>query len=214
MADWYYTANGQQAGPVDLGTLRGLFVARTLSETDLVFGPGFTQWAPAGQVTALHENAATAQVAVQAAPSTLGYRGVETDASGLSAVAMNALRATKPWVRFISIMTFIGAGFMVLGGIGMIFAGVMAGAGKGAMFPGWLGGAYLALAAIYLIPALLLNRYANGIASLMRTQRMSDVEVALGAQRSFWKFTGILVIVVLCLYVLGIVGFVIFKMRF
>src|SRR5580698_759246 len=103
MAEWYYTANGQQAGPVELQTLRQMLDGGSLSRADLVYGPGLTQWTPAGQVpgfsaaaeapqpqSAMHPNPAAA--------SLIGYRGVETDKTGLSPVAMDALRATKPWV--------------------------------------------------------------------------------------------------------------------
>jgi hypothetical protein len=213
MADWYYTANGQQAGPVDVQTLRQMIGSGALSPAELVYGPGLTQWTPAGQVPALSAGSAqggTYQGPAAAAPM-MGYRGVETETTGLSGVAMNALRGTKPWVRFVSIMTFISVGFMVLGGIVMLFAGAMMSGSRGTAFPAWLGGVYLAMAAIYVIPALLLTRYANAIGSLMRTQRMSDVEQALGAQKSFWKFSGIMIIVFICIYLLVIVAAVIFN---
>jgi hypothetical protein len=221
MADWYYTANGQQAGPVELQALRQMLDAGSVSRGELVYGPGLTQWTPAGHVPALSAGIPGADAPggsqtqpLAAAAALIGYRGMETGTTGLSALAMEALRRTKPWVRFISIMTFIGAGFMLLAGISMLIVGAVAGNRSGGAVPGWLGGVYLAMAAIYVIPAVLLTRYANGIASLMRTQRMSDVEQALNAQKSFWKFSGIMIIVVMCAYAVGIAGLVIFKMRF
>jgi len=212
MADWYYTANGQQAGPVDELMLRQLLDAGSVSPGDLVYGPGLTQWTLAGQVPALSGGQGSVQPDPPAGAPMIGYRGVETGLTGLSAVAMDALRGTKPWVRFLGIMAFIGAGFMALGGISMLSMSAMM--PKSAGIPTWLGGVYLAMAALYIIPAVLLNRYANGIASLMRSQRMSDVERALGAQRSFWKFSGIMLIIVLCLYAVGIAAMVVWRVRF
>jgi hypothetical protein len=49
MADqWYYEANGQQTGPVDLAELQRLAAAGQLQPTDLVWKAGMHQWAPAG----------------------------------------------------------------------------------------------------------------------------------------------------------------------
>ena len=59
---------------------------------------------------------------------------------------------------------------------------------------------YFAIAAIYVAPAIFLNRYASGIAALLRTNRSSDLEQALRSQKSFWKFIGILMLVILSIY--------------
>ena len=46
----------------------------------------------------------------------------------------------------------------------------------------------------------------------MLSNRMNDLEEALGAQKSFWKFVGIMVLVMIGLYVVGIAIMVIMKM--
>ena len=60
-------------------------------------------------------------------------------------------------------MTFIAAGIMLLGGVGMMFAMVFAsrGGGPGAGIPVALGAVYIVMAIIYIIPGVLLNRYAS-----------------------------------------------------
>jgi hypothetical protein len=199
-----------------LSAIRDLIAAGSVAQSTLVFGPGLSQWMPAAQVPAL----AAGGVVATADPAALGasmlpYRGVETSTHGLSDVAIRALQQTKPWVRFIGIMTFIGAGFMVLGGIGMLIAGAFAArGGPSSVIPVWLGAVYIVMAFVYIIPGILLNRYASGIANLMRSQRMSDVEHALTAQKSFWRFSGIALIVVMCLYFVFIAIMVVTKGRF
>jgi hypothetical protein len=51
------------------------------------------------------------------------------------------------------------------------------------------------------VPGLYLTRYASRIASLRGSGRIEDLEAALEAQKAFWRFAGITVLVVICLYV-------------
>ena len=118
---------------------------------------------------------------------------------------IDKLAGTRPWVLFMSIILFIGSGFMVIGGLGIIFAGSLAGmenlvAGVGF---GALGFIYIAFALLYIFPALLLARYASRIKNLINHPEDATLADALDQQRKFWKFTGILTIVV---FVLGILA--------
>ncbi|HET6251547.1 MAG TPA: hypothetical protein VFE47_27935 [Tepidisphaeraceae bacterium] len=76
--------------------------------------------------------------------------------------------------------------------------------------PAILGIVYVVMAILYFIPAMLLNRFASRIAMLMRSKRMIDVEAALAAQKSFWRFIGIMLIVVLGFYLVAAVCMVAF----
>lgn len=51
-------------------------------------------------------------------------------------------------------------------------------------------------------PATYLARYASRIASLRGTGRVDDLERALEAQKSFWKFVGLATVVVFGVYLL------------
>jgi Family of unknown function (DUF5362) len=125
----------------------------------------------------------------------------------ITAGMIESLRQTKPWVRLMSILGFVGAGFMVLLGLFMILAGVVGGTMSRSM-GGALGGApmlfmgvlYLLLAALYVYPSLLLFRYASAIGRALGGETVSGVEDALEAQKSFWKFLGITALIVLVLY--------------
>lgn len=133
----------------------------------------------------------------------------------VSAATLRQLEATKPWVRFLSVLIFIGAGFMLLAAAGMAVVGTVgavAHAGKSAV-SGLSGGAgvavavvYAALAFVYIFPGIKLWKYANAIAALQQSCSEADLVDALDQQRAFWRFMGIVAIVMLSLYVLVIAG--------
>ena len=117
------------------------------------------------------------------------------------------LAGTKGWVRFISVLMFIGAGLMLLFAVIMVVMGsAMASLTKSPMFSGGFGIVlaviYGIFAFIYIFPALKLWKYASCIGSLIASGASSDLEMALNEQRSFWKFIGMIFLVLLSLYAL------------
>ena len=140
--------------------------------------------------------------------------GTGTDAVSPGTIA--ALVGTKPWVRFISVMLWIGIGFMIIGALAI--GGLMAAGLSGASKAGPLGGyemviiavMYGVMAFLYIYPAVKLWAFANRIGSLNSTRAVADLDAALNEQRRFWKFFGIMMIVMICLYgvfIIGMVGF-------
>jgi hypothetical protein len=134
----------------------------------------------------------------------------------VAAETIAPLAGTKGWVQFMSILLWIGVGFMILGGIGMMTAGSLMAdviaktqpnspmAGKGFMLG--MGAMYLLMALFYVYPAIKLWSYGSRIGALKNSLSLSDLNAALHEQRRFWKFTGIVVIVMMCIYMLFIVG--------
>ncbi len=128
--------------------------------------------------------------------------------------AIQMLAQTKPWVRLISVMIFIGAALMLVGGVAMFFiGGNMSPPGSSAGFKAGFGIGmaifYMLFAFLYIYPGVKLWKYASAIARLMRTRSTGDLEFALAQQRSFWRFFGILILIFISLYVLIIVGAVV-----
>ena len=111
----------------------------------------------------------------------------------------DALRNTRPWVRFLAVMGFIGSGFMVLAGVVLLLAGSLT------KMPGWIGLVYLPLGAFYVPPSLFLYRYGGAIEIFLREPTMDNLGGALGHQKSFWRFIGIFTAAILVLYSLAIV---------
>jgi hypothetical protein len=130
----------------------------------------------------------------------------------VSAAVIDQLGRTRGWVLFFSIMLWIGAVFLILGGLAMVGMGLVAGA-SGAMgeaLPkefGALGGIaaigaiYFVLAVFYIYPALKLGKYAARIRDLASVPSEQNLVAALNEQRAFWKYVGIMVIVMIALYI-------------
>ena len=146
-----------------------------------------------------------------------------TDAT-VSQGVLRQLAGTKGWVRFMSVLMFIGAGFMLLIALVMLLAGgSIFQSGKAGTLPaGMMTGIaslYAGLSILYIYPALKLWKYASGIAALLISGSSLDLEGALSQQRSFWKFLGIMVIALFVLYFVIIIamavlgGFAVMKAR-
>ena len=114
------------------------------------------------------------------------------------------LRATKPWVRLVSVVMFISVGLMFLGGVAMMFIPSPPGM-RGFGFGPLVGIFYFILGILYLFPAYFLHQYASSINDLVRGGGDSAMENALGSQKSFWRFVGILTLVIISLYALLII---------
>ncbi len=111
------------------------------------------------------------------------------------------LRATKPWVRLISVVMFIFAGLIFLGGFLMLFMPSPAGM-RGFGFGPVIGIIYFLMGGLYLFPAYFLHQYASSIQDLLQGGGDSAMENVLGSQKSFWRFSGILTLVIIGIYAL------------
>jgi type II secretory pathway pseudopilin PulG len=127
--------------------------------------------------------------------------GTET----LTPAMLDALRQTKPWARFLSIVGFVVVALMIAAGIGVAAVGVfMEGASRRGLFY-VLPVLYIVLGVLYFFPALYLFRYAGAIGDALALPSKSEaVERALRLQKSFWKFMGILAMVMMLFYIPGI----------
>ena len=197
-AQWYYAHLGQQVGPVADEQGRGLGASGVLKPADLVWSEGLPAWTPAHQVPGLL--AAPANT-----PPPPAYAPPSPRQGGVSEEMVTLLQATRPWVRLLSVLGFIGLGFLVLGSLAFVLIPM---GGLGAMGLG----PRVAIAALYLLmgfvqlPAVLyLGRYAGRITRLSASGAPVDLEEALRAQKSFWKYVGILTLVMIILYVLILV---------
>ena len=225
---WYYAQNGQQFGPLPGEQLRNMLTTGALRPADLVWSEGLPAWTPAGQVPALLPTPVPAPAPVftpqpaprpaspYAPPAPAPYRTAPAPAavygqSGeVSAAVVGLLRSTKPWVRFLSVLGFLGLVLLVLGCLVILvipmgpMGAMPLGPRVGAAF------AYLLMGLVQFPAVLFLHRYAGRIANLMASGSPTDLEDALRAQKSFWKYAGILTLVMMILYLLIIVGVLIF----
>jgi GYF domain 2 len=209
MAEWYYVQNGQRQGPVSSEDLKQLTASGAVGPDDLVWKNGMANWVRAATVGGL-SFAGGGDVAPAVVPAgyvpvagtaPLGY--YEPAGKGevnLTRRAMEMLRQTKPWARFVSIMLYIVAALFTGGGI--FFAVIVSsqnlrGPAAAIVAPALV---YVAFGSLFVVAAIFLGRYASGIRDLLASPQDQHLNAALEAQKSFWKFVGITMAVVVGIY--------------
>jgi hypothetical protein len=205
---WHYVQNGKSLGPVPEEQLKAMLTSGVLRSNDLVWHEGLTRWTAIQEMPELQPIAAPLPNPF-AAPQTNVDSPMQTPAPGggpVSAEAVELLRKTKPWVRFFSVLGILGIVLMVLGAGAMVLLSfgplrsmpVLARIGVGAL--------YVVLAFIYIPPVLFLHRYASRIRDLVDENSSQNLEHALRAQKSFWKYIGLFTVITLCIYILVLIG--------
>ena len=123
----------------------------------------------------------------------------------ITSAMVEYLKQTKPWVRFISILMFVGTGFLLLAGILFVLGASAMSSRFGSAFGGapaaLIGLVYVVLGALYIFPAVFLFRYASGIQKALTVDLISGMEEAIRSQKSFWRFVGILILIMMILWV-------------
>lgn len=139
----------------------------------------------------------------QASEYAAGVETAEAEDVLLTDKGYKFLNQTRPWARFMSIMVFIGAAFMMLGAATMFVLGLtgnLVGA-RSEIFrqmPGGilsLGVLYAITGILYIPPGVFLARYATAIKNLESLRTSPALEKALKYQKSFWRYVGILTVI-------------------
>ena len=116
------------------------------------------------------------------------------------------LRSTKMWTKFLSIMGFIGAAFIVLIGILIMLASNFLPKEAGAKIPPFVGIIYMLLSIFYIIPSIYLFKYSSALNRYLNNKMESEMESALSYQKSFWKFIGVACMIGMIFAFVGIVA--------
>lgn len=130
----------------------------------------------------------------------------------VTAAMIESLRNTKGWVRLVSIVLFLGAALSALGGlsVGLIAAvgGTRAAAGAAGPAGMMVGIAvlYIVFGVLYGVLAYYLFQYASSIGRLLAQGDVDHMEAALAYQQKFWKIAGVLVLIMLIVFALGIIA--------
>lgn len=135
---------------------------------------------------------------------------------------IDQLARTRGWTLFFAVMLWLGAALLLLSGLAMAVIGSLgstfgstgaenpfAGAG-GPMFGIGIGVLYFVMALAYIYPALKLTNFSKKVSHLITAPSEEGLASALNEQRAFWKYVGIMMIVVIALYFVAIIGMVIF----
>lgn len=129
---------------------------------------------------------------------------------GITPPSANFLQETAKWGKFLAIVGFIMIGFMVLGAIlGGLFMGNMLHNADGAaglasyMNSGIFGMVYLPFALLYFFPVLYLYRFSTTMQQALHLQNEELLTSSFANLKALFKFVGVLTILMLAFYVLG-----------
>jgi hypothetical protein len=122
---------------------------------------------------------------------------------------VNSVRSTKPWTRFLSILGFIAVAFMLVFGILMMVVKNILPQANGDFPVVLMGLMYILMSLFYLFPSMYLFKYSSAVDRFLLSGRESEMESALSYQKSFWKFVGILSLIMIIIAILGIIAAII-----
>ena len=108
------------------------------------------------------------------------------------------------WAKFLAICSFVLLGIMILLGAGMIilqFASFKSGLQVLVM-----GVFYIGMAVLYMFPAMYLYRFATASGDAIKKLNDDILEEGMENLKSLFRFTGILTIITLSLYAVGILA--------
>ena len=131
----------------------------------------------------------------------------------LSHIDLSHLNETRKWSNFLSILGFIGVGFLVLFALfsGSIFS--MFNGGQFGQFPDGImfiyGAFYIIMAVVYFFPCYYLFKFSQHLSNALANSNEEEMSAALRNQKSLYKFFGITVIVFMSLYIgLALLAFI------
>jgi Tfp pilus assembly major pilin PilA len=120
---------------------------------------------------------------------------------------ISSMRSTKPWVRFLAIVGFIGIAFMVILGLLMLIFGGTLFPNKGNPYYSIIMGIfYLISSILYLMPVIYIFKYSSAIGRFLNNKKAFEMESALSCQKSFWKFAGMLCLIMFIIAIIGIIA--------
>jgi hypothetical protein len=144
----------------------------------------------------------------------------------LNDLAIAALRESAKWCMFLSIVGFIFIGLMVIGGLFMTVAmsaissmpndpySQMGASNPFMAIKGFIGLIYILFALLYFFPIYYLFNYAKGTKQALESGNGEVLSKALVNLKSHHKFLGIMTIVIISLYIIGIIAVVAFAASF
>ncbi|MFV0604703.1 MAG: hypothetical protein ACK5NK_02570 [Niabella sp.] len=135
------------------------------------------------------------------------FNSLEVDQSSKA----NLAEAAK-WAKFLGIVGIVMLVLMILGGLSIAVVGSsvlsnMEGYGgmpfSGAIF----GGIYIVIALLYAYPTWALFKFGSLMRLAVQTEDQTTLNQSFGFLKKFFTFFGILTIIVIGIYILGIIGF-------
>ncbi len=123
------------------------------------------------------------------------------------------LLETSRWANVLSIIGFIGLGFLLI--FGLLVGTVMNNINTpvfSSFSSGLVSAFYLLLAGIYFMPVLYLFRFASRMKFAIREMNQEALNDAFKNMRSLFRFLGMMTIAIVCVYVLILISVIMFSL--
>lgn len=140
---------------------------------------------------------------------------IESFEMKLSESAKDFLKETAKWAYFLSILGFIGIGFIIFAAL---FAGTLfstmskmnpAMGAMGSSFGIVMAFVYFLIAVLYFFPVYYLNKFALNAKRAFKNNDSETLTTSLEYLKSHYKYIGIMTLVVFSLYLLMFVGMIV-----
>jgi hypothetical protein len=119
------------------------------------------------------------------------------------------LKEAAGWAKLIGIVAFVLTGIIVIVGLLMITGAGALSREFGSM-GAFVGVIYIAAGAIYFFPGLYLYNFSKNMKVGLKQQAQWQVTTGFESLKSFFKFSGILTLILICIYGLMLLGFIVF----
>lgn len=230
----HLSRDGKDLGQYSLQQVNAMLASGQLRSTDFSWKEGMPNWVPLTQMEGVTAPASpqSAPVATPTASPMSAPRGsvttpVRTNATTQAVYApprsavgtpvqqagqvpvgtVRALQETRPWVLFLAILGIIVTALMLLGALSLLLMGSFVGAKAGIPAAGLalMAIAYVLLSLLYIYPIIKLMKFCGAIKRLTFSGAAADLDEAMRQQKSFWKFIGILTLVMIIIYLVVII---------
>lgn len=118
------------------------------------------------------------------------------------------LLVAAKWAKVLAIFGYVGMGFMILGGLGMLIGGsALGGSAASAGIPlSALSLIYFVIGAFYYMPVTYMYRMAKNLKEAVNDSTQTSLDLGISYLAKFFKFSGYMVIGIIILYVVIIIG--------
>ncbi|MGJ7032117.1 DUF5362 family protein [Niabella hirudinis] len=112
------------------------------------------------------------------------------------------------WARFLGIIGLIALSVILIAGVGVLMAGSSMMQASGMPIPGAaLGLIYIVMALLYFFPSFYLYKFGSITRKGVQTENIADLNEGLRYLKSFFRFAGILAIVIIGFYIIAFLAF-------
>jgi hypothetical protein len=122
-------------------------------------------------------------------------------------LSQNNLYQTARWGKFLSIMGFIGVGFMIL--FALFLRTLLSSAYTSAMYPNGSASiitiTYLVMGVLYFFPTLFLYRFSTQMLKALADKDQNLITSSFAQLKSCFRFVGVLTIIVIVFAIIAVV---------